>query len=241
MDNYKKLIEEAIIMNDGSPLIDVMRYSLEAGGKRIRPILTLAFYEAYGGEVKSGSPVLPVAIAIEMLHTSTLIQDDLPCMDNDDMRRGKPASHKAFSESDAILAASAMAYKAISMIDNIRIVRAVSNYMSMVYDGQKLDLDKKAGKIRIYELKTCALIQAACVSGVIAAKGNNAAIKNAAQYGYSLGMAFQLIDDILDDEGDEASKADAEKYTLEALKLLGDIPNNGFLTELTKDLLNRKN
>ncbi|MCL2638609.1 MAG: polyprenyl synthetase family protein [Oscillospiraceae bacterium] len=239
MDNYLKLIEEALVINGDSPLKEVMQYSLNAGGKRIRPILTLAF----GGTPK-------IAAAIEILHTSTLIQDDLPCMDDDDERRGKPACHKAFSEADAVLAASKMAYEAIIMLEDPRIIKAVCNYMSAVYDGQKLDLSVgndalgvpvKADIVQIYERKTCALIQAACVAGVLSAKGSNSAIKNAAAYGYNLGMAFQLIDDILDNENSENARAEAEKYTKEALALLENVPNNAFLVELTKNLLDRKN
>jgi geranylgeranyl diphosphate synthase type II len=233
--NYEQLIEEALVISGDEPLDEVIRYALNTGGKRIRPILTLAF----GGTPK-------IAAAIEMLHTSTLIQDDLPCMDDDDERRGKPACHKAFSESDALLAASKMAYEAIAMIDDVNIVKAVCGYMSDVYDGQKLDLDVGCGapdapqRIKIYEKKTCALIQAACVSGVLSAGGGEAAVKTAHDYGYSLGMAFQLIDDILDNEAGENAAADAEKYTREALRLLENVQNNEFLVELTKKLLNRK-
>jgi geranylgeranyl diphosphate synthase type II len=252
MDNYLKLIEEALNCRGelcspaektaqlsgehSSPLQAVINYSLESGGKRIRPVLTLAF----GGTSK-------IAAAIEMLHTSTLIQDDLPCMDDDDERRGKPAVHKAFSESDAILAASKMSYEAIAMLENPQIIKAVCNYMSDVYDGQKLDLSVGRDALgtpeilQIYEKKTCALIQAACVSGVLCAGGDEAAVKNAHDYGYNLGMAFQLIDDILDgEEPFENAKQEAEKYTREALKLLEKVPRNEFLIELTKKLLIRK-
>jgi len=234
----------------GSPLQEVIQYSLEAGGKRIRPILTLAFCEAYGGDVQKAAPV---AAAIEMLHTSTLIQDDLPCMDDDDERRGKPACHKAFSEADAVLAASQMAYHAIEMLDDIRIIKAVCSCMLDVYDGQKLDLlykgnvggavpgaPRKEDILKMYELKTCALLQLACISGCLAANADESAVKNAENYAYNLGLAFQLIDDILDGEGYEGAQQDAEKYTEEALFILEAIPNSEFLTELTKNLLNRK-
>jgi geranylgeranyl pyrophosphate synthase len=250
-EGYKKLIEDALVFPQ-SPLCKPVQYSLDAGGKRIRPVLTLAFCEAYGGDVLKA---LPAAVAIEILHTSTLIQDDLPCMDNDDERRGKPACHKAFCESDALLAASKMAYEAIAMLDDIRIVKAVCGYMSAVYDGQKLDLDGAFGApgaarptkqqiLHVYELKTCALLQAACVAGCLAAGAagaDNTAVQNAAQYAYNLGLAFQLVDDILDGEDYENARQDAEKYTAEALKALENVPDNGFLTDLTKKLLNRKN
>ena len=244
---YKEIIDKALSETAwDSPLSEVIKYSLEAGGKRIRPILTLAFCEAYGSNAQSA---LPIAIAIELLHTSTLIQDDLPCMDDDDERRGKPACHKAFSESDALLAASAMAYKAIDLIagcdafippQNImKIVKVICNYMGKVYDGQKLDLDSHEDIIRIYEHKTCALIQAACAAGVLAADADEKAVKNAHDFAYNLGMAFQLIDDILDNEGSENAAQDAEKYTREALNILQEIPNNEFLIQLTNELLHR--
>ncbi|MDR2531512.1 MAG: polyprenyl synthetase family protein [Oscillospiraceae bacterium] len=244
---YKQITEEALTFagNRGSPLREVVRYSLEAGGKRVRPVLVLAFCEACGGDI---SKAAPLAAAIEMLHTSTLIQDDLPCMDDDDLRRGKPACHKAFSEADAVLAASAMAYNAIGMIDNLRIVKEICRYMSAVYDGQKLDLmyESQAATtaeeiLDMYGLKTCALLKASCTAGCLAADADGNIIKNAADYAYNLGLAFQLIDDILDGEGGETAGENAEKYTRKALELLENVPNNNFLKELTKNLLNRKN
>jgi geranylgeranyl diphosphate synthase type II len=236
------MIEKALESGRSAPLQNVIQYSLEAGGKRIRPVLTLAFCEAYGGDAESA---LPVAAAIELLHTSTLIQDDLPCMDDDDERRGKPACHKAFSESDAILAASAMAYEALGMIDDIRIVKAICNYMRDIYSGQKSDLDysgsapDKAKVLEIYTLKTCALIQAACTAGVLAANGDEAAVKNAERFAYYLGLAFQLVDDKLDGEAYEGAEEDAARFTQEALSLLANVPDNEFITELTKSLLIR--
>jgi geranylgeranyl diphosphate synthase type II len=238
---YKRIVGDALCGVPGgadSPLNEVIRYSLNAGGKRIRPVLVLAFCEAYGGDVQKA---LPVAAAIEILHTSTLIQDDLPCMDDDDLRRGKPACHKAFSEADAVLTASKMAFDAIQMPGDVRIIKTICRYMSLVYDGQKLDLMNAPNTLEICELKTCALIQAACVAGVMTAQGGEAAEENAADYAYNLGLAFQLIDDILDDEGCETAKEDAEKYTREALRKLENVPGNGFLKELTENLLDRKN
>ncbi|MDR2559879.1 MAG: polyprenyl synthetase family protein [Oscillospiraceae bacterium] len=251
---YKEIAEKELGCASGnhadsrcSPLRDVINYSLESGGKRIRPVLTLAFCGAYGGNVRQTAVI---AAAIEILHTSTLIQDDLPCMDNDDFRRGKPAVHKAFSEADVILAASRMVFKAIESVADLglsSVISMICRYMSAVYDGQKLDLSAVSGvldkpqKLHICELKTCALIQAACEAGVLSAGGSGGAVRNAALYAYNLGLAFQLIDDILDGEGYENAAEDAEKYTGEALKLLENVPDNEFLIELTKNLLNRKN
>jgi geranylgeranyl diphosphate synthase type II len=241
---YKEMIEKALKKSTYSPLSYVIQYSLETGGKRIRPILTLAFCEAYGGDINEA---LPVAVAVEMLHTSTLIQDDLPCMDDDDLRRGQPSCHKMFSEADTILAASKMTYEAIDKIENLRIVKMLCHAMANVYDGQKSDLFYPKETLRIeqilqiYELKTCALIQAACVSGVLAAGADEEAVGNAHDYGRNLGLAFQLIDDILDNEAYENAKNDADEYTQRALKLLENVPNNEFLIELTNKLLNRSN
>jgi len=239
---YTEIIEKALELTGCSPLNDVMRYSLEAGGKRVRPTLVLAFCEAYGGAVTA---VAGTAAAIELLHTSTLIQDDLPCMDDDDLRRGKPSCHKAFSEADAVLAASAMAYKAIEMIEDRRIIKEVCRYMGEVYGGQKLDLLYRNASptteqiLHMYEMKTCALLQVSCVAGCLTANAGEAAVKNAADYAYNLGLAFQLIDDVLDNEGYPNAKEDAEKYTHKALELLKNVPNNEFLIELTNKLLNR--
>ncbi|MCL2077126.1 MAG: polyprenyl synthetase family protein [Oscillospiraceae bacterium] len=288
-EEYKRHIEQALLFPEveNIPLADVMLYSLGAGGKRIRPVLVSAFCEAYGGEPQNA---LPIAAAIEILHTSTLIQDDLPCMDDDALRRGKPACHVAFSEAKAVLAASAMTYFAFEKIaetklaNTPRIIMEICGYMGMrgVYGGQELDLffeknpddalkhnnnTASGGSpiLKMYGMKTCALLQAACVSGCIAANADENAVKSAAEYAFNLGLAFQINDDILDLTSDpetlgkpvnsdnknqkltyvsvaglEKGKKDAEKYTLEALKILENIPNSEFLKELTRELLNRK-
>ena len=252
MKRHKESMDKALkLSGDNSPLTEVIRYSLSSGGKRIRPMLTLGFYDACKGSAPGEAGIIALGAAIEMLHISTLIQDDLPCMDDDDERRGKPACHKQFSESDALLAASRMTYNALGMIaesgfgQTARIIKEICGYMALVYDGQKADLavkDTKADKTQlqeIYALKTCALIQAACVAGVLAANADEDAVRNAHDYGYNLGMAFQLIDDILDGEEYGGAREDAERYTQKALELLGGVPNNEFLTELTNDLLHR--
>jgi len=266
IEDYMKPLFRKTIFNK-SELSKVIHYSLEAGGKRIRPVLTLAFCEAYGGDTWKA---LRVATAIEMLHTSTLIQDDLPCMDDDNERRGKPACHKAFSEADAILAASSMAFQAIKGLCEVRsgeelmgaydeeyeekmdeekgkksyvrlkIINEICRGMANVYDGQKLELDGHEDKMEIFALKTGALIQTACICGVLAAGGDMKAIENASNYGWSLGLAFQVVDDILDGEGNDFSRMQAEHYTKSALESLENVPDNEFLILLTKNLLNRK-
>ncbi|MCL2019323.1 MAG: polyprenyl synthetase family protein [Oscillospiraceae bacterium] len=281
---YKKAVEDCLKLPEleNALLSEPIFHSLNAGGKRVRPILCLSFCEAYGGELKKA---LPVAAALEMLHTSTLIQDDLPCMDDDDLRRGKPACHIAFSEAEAVLAASAMAYSAFRKIAEAlpqsasRLIKEICAYMGVegVYGGQKLDMryereaeDVDSEKVlQMYRMKTCTLLQACCVSGCIIAGADEKALKNAAEYAYNLGLAFQITDDILDEISSEAvlgkpvnsdarnkkttyvslvglEKAgrDAEKYTKEALSLLENLSvsqSKKFLTELTKNLLSREN
>lgn len=197
-------------------LHESMRYSLLAGGKRIRPVLTLAFSRLFGG---SDEPALDAGISIEMVHTYSLIHDDLPCMDNDDLRRGKPTSHVVFGEAGAVLAGDALLTEAFRNLCTVnlpaeRIVRLVrilsecSGAEGMV-GGQILDLDAetvspdRAGVERIQSLKTGALIRAACQMGVVCADGNEEAMAAAARFAEHLGRAFQIRDDLLDAEGSE--------------------------------------
>lgn len=262
-------------------LIKAAKYSLSAGGKRIRPVLTLAFCEMCGGDPDNA---LDVACAIEYLHTYSLIHDDLPCMDNDDMRRGKPSCHKAFGESTALLAGDALltlAFQAIAASDTISPAAAVKCSVRLaacggftgVAGGQQIDTVPVPGKtadellIPMYAMKTSALINAACICGVYCAEcaEEKRYAKGAAEYALNLGLAFQIVDDILDvtstDEelgkpvgsdaeqgkktyvsiyGLEAAEKAAEKYTDNALGALSVFENNGFVKELTINLLSRK-
>ena len=272
----KKLADEYLLLPElyNTLLGDAMLYSLNAGGKRIRPVLTLAFCEAYGGDIQKA---LPAAAAVEMLHTFTLIHDDLPCMDDDDLRRGKPSCHIAFSEAEAVLAGDALVFYALEKIAEAelpaRIIKelCVLTGVKGVIGGQKLDMIYEGTPatteqiLKMYGLKTCALLQACCIAGCLTAGADETAVKNAAGYAYKLGLAFQIIDDILDETGDErtlgkpvksdnrnkkrtyvssagleAARESAEKYTREALILLENVPNGEFLMELTGSLLNRK-
>lgn len=262
-------------------LIDAMNYSLCAGGKRLRPALVYAFCEALGCEMeKAAAP----ACAIEMLHTFSLIHDDLPAMDNDDFRRGKPSCHKAFGEDMAILAGDALAILPFEIIadtphltaeQKVLIISVLANSVGRdgMIGGQVIDMEnEKADNIdeanlrNLYRCKTGQLIAVSCVMGAICADAENETIRAAAEYGLRLGFAFQLIDDILDVTGTaeelgkpvgsdaksnkntyvalfgiEKAMEAADKATSEALEWLDAIPNNEFLIELTKTLLNRKN
>lgn len=262
-------------------LIDAMNYSLRAGGKRIRPALVFAFCEALGGEMEIASAP---ACAIEMVHTFSLIHDDLPAMDNDDIRRGKPSCHKAFGEAMAILAGDALAVLPFEIIadsqtltseQKVLIISVLANSMGRdgMIGGQVIDMEnEKRDDIdednlrNMYRCKTGQLIAVSCVMGAICADCDNETIRAAAEYGMRLGLAFQIVDDILDvtsttEElgkpvgsdreshkntfvsvfGMEKAKEMADKATSEALEWLDAIPNNKFLLELTESLLKRKN
>lgn len=197
-------------------LFDAMRYSLLAGGKRLRPMLTLALCETCGG---SAEEALPFAAAVEMVHTYSLIHDDLPCMDNDDYRRGKPTNHKVYGEAVAVLAGDALLTAAFSQLAAAslpaeRVVRAVdalsrcAGELGMV-GGQVLDINAETRlctEQEVYDIqsrKTGALISAACRLGVIAAGGSDEQLRSAVRYAEAIGLAFQIEDDILDVIGDE--------------------------------------
>lgn len=202
-----------------SGLINAMRYSLFAGGKRLRPILCIAGAEAVGGNAQS---VLPVACALEMIHTYSLIHDDLPAMDNDDIRRGKPSNHKVFGEALAILAGDGLLTEAFYLMaglnlskkirfDNlqeaIKLIAGAAGYRGMV-GGQALDIEMEGNEVDpsivdfIHTRKTGALIAASVSSGAILGGGSKHQLEAITRYGKNIGLAFQISDDILDVEGD---------------------------------------
>lgn len=224
-------------------LIDSMEYSLEAGGKRIRPTLTLLFSEVCGGTVEQA---LPFACGIEMIHTYSLIHDDLPCMDDDDLRRGKPSNHKVYGEDIALLAgdalltnafATVLSEEAVSLVGGEksakcgRILATLSGMTGMV-GGQVIDLQSEGKKVPIDTIrqmhlkKTSALIKCACMMGAVVGSNNEEHIKIAEIYGENLGLAFQIMDDILDVVSDEKSLgkpigSDAENEKSTFVTLLG--------------------
>ena len=217
MTEYKSLIDEKLgeyFMPAGLPydgLLESMRYSLTAGGKRIRPILVLEFCRISGGDVQKA---LPVACAIEMLHTYSLIHDDLPCMDNDDLRRGKPTNHVVYGECTAVLAGDALQAEAFGTILRSELsADARANCAEILADavgsdgmcaGQFLDMageNKVLSEEDLNEInsrKTGALLIAACKMGVAAAGGRDEQLEAAALFGAAIGAAFQIRDDILD-------------------------------------------
>ena len=197
-------------------LKEAMLYSLLAGGKRLRPYLCLAFCRLCGGNEQDA---LPFAAAVEMIHTYSLIHDDLPCMDNDDLRRGKPANHIRFGEANALLAGDALLNLAFESVlcsnlpadlvkEGLAVLGQKAGACGMI-GGQTLDL--AAEKItpdeemllQINRGKTSALIQAACVMGCVAARADETKKQAANAFGEALGITFQLTDDLLDVRGDE--------------------------------------
>jgi geranylgeranyl diphosphate synthase type II len=224
LSDRQKIVDEALQRylsdEDGVPhdLHNAMRYSVFAGGKRIRPILCLAALEACGGDM---APAMPVACALELIHTYSLIHDDLPAMDNDDFRRGKPTSHKVFGEALAILAGDALlteAFVLLSRAEKVRlaaekrlaVIQEIANAAGVagMVGGQALDI--RTGKNSpdfeglqcIHRLKTGALIAVAVKAGAILAGANDDKIQSLNVYGSHLGIAFQIADDILNVEGD---------------------------------------
>jgi len=212
LESYFSIPSEPFVLHEA------MRYSLFAGGKRIRPILALASYEACGGNPKD---IVPYATALELIHTYSLIHDDLPSMDNDDLRRGKPTNHKVFGEAMAILAGDALLTEAFLILSNnlhssslkpsdlIKIIREVSLASGVhgMVGGQAMDIfseniepDKDTLNF-IHLHKTAALITASVRMGAILANIKEKKLKALTEYGTGIGLAFQIIDDILDIEG----------------------------------------
>ncbi len=259
-------------------LFEAMEYSLLAGGKRLRPIFAFEFCRICGADWQAAAPF---AAAVEMIHTYSLIHDDLPSMDNDDLRRGRPTNHKVYGEAMAILAGDSLLTDAFAvaataqlaqpqdMAFAISVLSECAGSLGMV-GGQALDICSEEREcteeeiLNIQSRKTGALINAACVLGVIAAGGTEEQIDAAASFAGALGIAFQIRDDMLDVIGtrDEMGKGvgtDAEKntfvqlyglqkceelvqkYTRVALDALDAFEDPGILPELAASLTDRRN
>lgn len=183
-----------------------MRYSMFAGGKRLRPALAYAAFEAFGGK---GDSIHYAMSALEMLHTFSLIHDDLPCMDDDDFRRGKPTCHKQFGEATAVLAGDALcihAFELLAQTGNAQAIAVLAKSLgtSGMIGGQIIDIESE-GKVvdlgtvdYIHYHKTAALIEASLVIGALLAGAPPKDIKAVEEFGHSIGLAFQVVDDILD-------------------------------------------
>ena len=220
MEHYREIFENFLAATkderkSGVPenLFKAMEYSLDAGGKRLRPILCMAAAERCGGSLNSA---LPMALGLEMFHTASLIHDDLPCMDNDDMRRGKPSNHIVFGETMAVLAGDSLLTQSLEFpllhicgAGDKNVLRAMKIFSSAigpsgVCGGQVLDMDAHSALEdsdyvrKIAALKTGALIKASVLSGAALGTDDEALLSCYNNYGAHLGSAFQIIDDILD-------------------------------------------
>ena len=258
-------------------LFDAMEYSLLAGGKRLRPIFAMDFCRMCGGDWKNAAPF---AAAIEMIHTYSLIHDDLPCMDNDDFRRGKPTNHKVYGEALAVLAGDALLTDAFLIASSAKLPRPEDMSLAIgvlaqgagslgMVGGQVLDIKSESRDLTEQEVidiqsrKTGALINDACVLGVIAGGGTEEQIAAAAGFAGALGMAFQIRDDMLDvigtqeemgkGVGTDAAKNTfvrlyglekceelVQKYTNTAIEMLSAFPDNEYMIALAKSLTDRK-
>ena len=226
LDAKKKIIDEALLRympgEDNYPpvIFKAIRYSLFAGGKRIRPILCLASAEAVGGDAES---ILPVTCALELIHTYSLIHDDLPSMDDDDYRRGRLTSHKVFGEDMAILAGDALLTEAFHLMSDRGLMENVSpeKLVSVIHDiagaagcfgmvgGQVVDVQSEGEAVDtevlnfIHTRKTGAMITAAVKAGAVLANAGEVELNALTSYGRDIGLAFQIADDILNIEGDQ--------------------------------------
>lgn len=258
-----------------------MRYSIFAGGKRLRPILCLATAESLGGKIE---PAIPLACALECIHTYSLIHDDLPCMDDDDLRRGKPTSHKVFGEAIAVLAGDALLTEAFQLTasfsgskryptaDAVKELALSSGSLGIIA-GQVADIEGEGRKVPlshvryIHENKTAALIRCSIRLGAMASNATPTEMKNLTIFGHNLGLAFQVIDDILDvtQSSEELGKSagkdlkaqkatypallgldkariEAEKLTTTSLNALRPLGKKGeILASIAGFLLDRKN
>ncbi len=265
---------------DISLVLDSEQYSLFAGGKRIRPFLVIEFCRLFGGDIEEA---LPFAAAIEMIHTSSLIHDDLPCMDDDDLRRGKPTNHKVYGYANALLAGDALllrAFETIAMapVSDRSIREGVAALASSAGDfgmvgGQIMDINEPADEklpieklIKLHRKKTGALIRCSALLGCIAAglQWNSDEAQAAATYAENIGLAFQIVDDVLDVSGDverlgktigsdtenakttfmsyysiDEAMSYAEKLTAEAVGAIADYEGSEILTDLAVYLLQR--
>ena len=242
-DEYRRGIEDFLggLFAEKPHWVDLyesMRYSILAGGKRIRPVLTLEFARLAGMDWHRA---VPVACALELVHTYSLIHDDLPCMDDDDLRRGKPTNHKVYGETLAVLAGDALQPEAFRLIltapgltveqkTACALILAKAAGADGMVAGQVIDTlhapKTQEELTEVHRLKTGAMIAGACKLGVAAAGGTEEQLKDAEKYGYQLGLAFQIRDDMLDVMGnaDEFGKpigSDREEGKVTFVDLLG--------------------
>ncbi len=266
--------------DDIKSLLDSEKYSLFAGGKRIRPFLTVEFCKLFGGDTRAA---IPFACAVEMIHTYSLIHDDLPCMDNDDLRRGKPTNHKVFGYSTALLAGDGLLTRAfgvaasnpnvspLTSLEAVKVLSECAGEFGMI-GGQVIDLEGEEKQIsmetllKLHSLKTGALIRASAIMGALAAgcAKESPEVFSASEYASKIGLAFQIIDDILDVTSSEETlgksagsdlannkttfmtyygideaRAYASELTAEAISEISEYSGSEILTDFAAYLLDR--
>jgi geranylgeranyl diphosphate synthase type II len=207
-DRVNRALEDLLPSEQSAPseLHKSERYSMFAGGKRLRPALCMAAFEACGG---TGDAVLPAACALEMVHTFSLIHDDLPCMDDDDLRRGRPTNHKVFGEAMAVLAGDALLVQAFELVANTGNAAAVSTLAQSLgsrgmLGGQVVDILSEGKTVDletvdyIHRHKTAALIAGSLVMGAQMASAPAAIVESLREFGFKIGLGFQIVDDCLD-------------------------------------------
>ncbi len=284
MNEYIRIVNNALLeripaaQNGQKDVVKAMKYSVSNGGKRLRPIFVLEFCNVCGGDTKDA---LDFACAIEFIHTYSLIHDDLPCMDDDDMRRGNPSCHKMYGEATALLAGDALLTHAFELVAGADLPDKIIAQATMLLaqnagvggmiGGQVLDLlyEEKVEPtlsevIDVYRMKTGALISASCLLGCLAAGADDEKLSAASKFAYNIGVAFQIQDDILDIEGDEAvigkpvgsdesndkstyvtmvgierAKKDIERLTANAISYLDAFDESEFLKQLAVSLVRR--
>lgn len=269
VDILEKALSDIFEYNDTDcrAIIEAQKYALLNGGKRIRGFLVMQFCRAFDGDENSS---LPYACAIEMIHASSLVHDDLPCMDNDDWRRGKPSTHKVFGEAIALLSGDALMVKAFETVNNNNRLTAQSNArafsvlaqstgdlgmlggqtMDIFAAKKELDLDSL---VRLYSMKTGKLISASAKLGCIASGvlENDDRYKAAVKYAENVGLAFQIIDDILDYRDGKSelnsflahlsiddAKSKAEELTRSGIEAIAPY-DDGTLSSLAEYLITR--
>jgi geranylgeranyl pyrophosphate synthase len=249
--------------------VEAVHYALLGGGKRMRPAIVIAAYEALAGEDAELSAVLPAAISVELIHSYSLVHDDLPAMDDDDERRGRPTVHIAFDEAIAILVGDALLTEAFSVLADgpwsaevrVALVRELgrsAGYRGMV-GGQVADTGagsavSEAELRALHERKTGALIRASALMGGLVAGASEGELAALAEYGSALGMAFQLSDDLLDSDEDggeggppsyvkllgaDETQRRAHEYAARAIAAVGELPGPRALSELARFTVRR--
>lgn len=224
-DDLSRHLPAATALPEGERLAEAIGYALD-GGKRVRPVLVLAACEAVGGDA---ARALPTASAVECFHAYSLVHDDLPAMDDDDVRRGKPTVHRRFGEATAILAGDALLTLGFEWLATrqaqtsgpekaLRVIRLLAGALGGrgMVGGQYLDLTQRFDTVdavnRMQALKTSALLSAACEAGAVLGDGNETNVQRLKQYGLLLGQTYQLIDDLLDEEQDATGNASALNF-----------------------------